>query len=326
MPSENVSPKISIGLPVRNASDTLEQCLSSILGQTMRDFELVVSDNASDDGTAELLQEAASKDARIKLHLLQENVGQHANMNLVFDRSSTPLFRWISADDWLEPDALESYVNVMAQRPDAIGTTSFFRIHADTGGIRYEEYRGNYPDGSDPVDRFSRVLWLFHAGEGKYDPFYAVYRREALLSTPRVRHSEEADWLLCLELALRGPILNIDRCLANRTRTYRAERNKGAYRIRMHPEDPEGARSSIFRFYRDMVGIIDEAGLQPQERSACVRALRRFTLSDGVRRGRQTVRWTAGRIVRRVPAGARYLERRAAPAGESPGDASAADS
>jgi glycosyltransferase involved in cell wall biosynthesis len=309
MRSEHV-PKISIGLPVRNGSDTLERCLTSILSQSMEDFEIVVSDNCSDDGTDELLRDFAQRDSRIQLDLLQRNVGQHANMNRVFDRSSAPLFRWISADDWLERNALGSYVDALGSRPDAIGTTSFFRIHADTGEVRYEEYRGDYPDSLDPVTRFRRILWFFHAGEGKYDPFYGVYRRDALLQTPRLRHSEEADWLLSLELALRGPILNIDRCLSNRTRTYGAERNKRAYRVRMHPEDPAGARSSIVRFYRDMVAIIDGVGLEPAQRDACVKELRKFTMSDALRRGRQTARWTVGGLIRRMPGGARLLEGR----------------
>jgi glycosyltransferase involved in cell wall biosynthesis len=278
----------------------------------MDDFEVVVSDNASDDGTDQLLRDFAKDDPRIKLELLQENIGQHANMNRVFDLSSAPLFRWISVDDWLEPNAVRSYLEAFEARPDAVGATSYFRIHTDAGGLRYEEYRGDYPDSADPVERFRRTLWLFHAGEGKFDPFYGVFRRETMLRTPRVRKSEEADWLLGLELSLLGPIVNIDRCLANRTRTYTAERNKQAYRVRMHPEDPGGARSSILRFYRDVVSIIDEAGLEPAQRAECVKELRRFTLSDSVRRGKQTFRWKVGGVIRRVPAGARMLERRAA--------------
>jgi glycosyltransferase involved in cell wall biosynthesis len=308
MRSEHVVPKISVGLPVRNASETLERCLGSLIGQDIEEFEVVVSDNDSDDGTDALLRQFAAQDQRVKIHLLDHNIGQHANMNLVFDRSSAPLFRWISADDWLEPSALGSYVDALAARPDAIGATSFFRIHADTGETHYEEFRGDYPDSPDPVTRFERILRLFHAGEAKYDPFYSTYRRETLLRTPRLRHSEEADWLLSLELALLGPIVNVDRCLTNRTRSYTTETDKRAYRVRMHPEDPEGARSSIVRFYKDMVEIIDGAGLQPAERNACVHALRRFAATDALRRGRQTFRWTVGRTIRRLPGGTRLLE------------------
>ena len=302
--------KISIGLPVRNGLDTIERCLTSILGQTMEDFEVVVSDNASDDGTSEILSRYAAEDPRIKLEILERNIGQHPNMNRVFDRASAPLFRWISADDWLEPDAAALYVDAMHSRPDAIGTTSFFRIHTDTGETRYEEYRGAYPDTPDPVERFSRMLSLFHAGDAVYDPFYGVYRRDALLGTPRIRHSEEADWLLVVELSFLGAIMNIDRCLTHRTRTYRSETDKARYRRRMHPEDPAGARSSIVRFRRDVTRMIDDADLTTPQRDACARILRRFAISDAWRRGRQVARWRVGAVVRRVPAGARMLDAR----------------
>ena len=56
---------LTIGLPVYNGERFLEQALGSILGQTFADFSLVVSDNASTDGTMEILEAHADRDDRI---------------------------------------------------------------------------------------------------------------------------------------------------------------------------------------------------------------------------------------------------------------------
>jgi glycosyltransferase involved in cell wall biosynthesis len=300
-------PSVSVGLAVRNGVGTIERCVTSILGQSLESVELIISDNASDDGTSEILERLAREDPRIKLDRLVSNIGQHGNMNRVFDLATAPLYRWISADDWLEERALAACVGALEARPDAIGATSYFRIHSDTGLTRYEEYRGEFPDAADPVRRLRRMLWFFHAGDAKYDPIYGVFRRSALLRTPRIRHSEQADWLLCAELALVGPIVNVDECLAHRTRTYAAETRRRAYRRRMHPDSPDAARSSALRFRRDMLQIIASADLSAAERKACSDLVFRFTLKDFVRRARQQMRWAGGRILRRVPGGDRLL-------------------
>lgn len=303
---------VSVGLAVRNGADTIERCVSSILGQDLVDLELVVSDNASDDGTGQLLERLAASDSRLKLERLDSNIGQHGNMNRVFDRSTAPLYRWISADDWLEPNALSSCVQALEERPDAVGATAYFVVHPDRGGTLYEEYRGEYPDGSDPVRRLTRMLWFFHAGDTKYDPIYGVYRRGTLLRTPRIRHSEQADWLLSAQLALLGPIVNVDSCLSHRTRTYATETQRRRYRARLHPEDPEGARSSVVRLRADLLALVDGAQLTEEQRRACARTIDRFIAADAVRRARQQARWAAGRIIRRTSTGRRLLDARRA--------------
>jgi glycosyltransferase involved in cell wall biosynthesis len=310
MDDGSLTPRIAIGLAVRNGSDTIERCVRSILDQDWTDLELIVSDNASDDGTSAILERLAAADPRVKLERLATNIGQHGNMNRVFDRATAPLYRWISADDWLEPNALSAYVDALDARPDAVGATAYFVVHPDRGGTVYEEYRGEFPDSPDPVRRLSRMLWFFHAGDTKYDPVYGVYRRAVLLETPRIRKSEQADWLLSAQLALLGPIVNVDSCLSHRTRTYATETQRRRYRARLHPEDPEGARSSVLRLRRDLLKIVAGAPLTGEQRKACSRMIVRFTLMDALRRTRQQARWAGGRVLRRTSAGRRFLDSR----------------
>ena len=68
-------PRLTIGLPVYNGQDFLPQALDALLGQSFRDFELIISDNASTDGTEEVCRRYAAQDDRIRYHRQPRNVG-----------------------------------------------------------------------------------------------------------------------------------------------------------------------------------------------------------------------------------------------------------
>ena len=78
-------PLISVGMPVYNESKWIEQSLDSLLAQTFQDFELIISDNASTDGTWSTLQEYAARDARIVLHRQPENRNALINFQFVLE-------------------------------------------------------------------------------------------------------------------------------------------------------------------------------------------------------------------------------------------------
>ena len=177
-------PALSIGLAVRNGRHFVGRCIELILSQDFTDLELVICDNASDDGTIGTLEDYARADRRIRLSVNQVNIGLHENMRRVLESSRGTFFRWISADDWLEPRCLSACVRALESRPDAIGVTTWFTIHTPDGSTRYEEYRGEFPNSPDPARRFERMLWFFHAGDAKYDPIYGIYRRDRLMRCP----------------------------------------------------------------------------------------------------------------------------------------------
>jgi glycosyltransferase involved in cell wall biosynthesis len=283
--SEN-SPALSIGLAVRNGRHFVERCIESILSQDFTDLELVVSDNASDDGTVGRLEEYARADRRLKLNVNQVNIGLHENMRRALDLSRGTFFRWISADDWLEPRCLSTCVRALESRPDAIGVTTWFTIHTPDGLTRYEEYPGEFPDSPDPARRFERMLWFFHAGDAKYDPIYGVYRRDRLMRTPFPRPSERTDWLISAELALLGPIIHVDERLASRTREYARGVDRAAFRRRLDPAHAEQLRTSARRLYRELYALAVSADLSEAQLRRCSWALRRFWVKEQIREAR----------------------------------------
>jgi glycosyltransferase involved in cell wall biosynthesis len=274
------SPTLSIGLAVRNGKQVIGRCIDSILSQDYADLELVISDNASDDGTIEILEDYARTDPRIALSVNEVNIGLYENMRRVLESSRGTLFRWISADDWLEPGCLSGCVRALESRPDAVGVTTWFTIHTPDGSSRYEEYRGEFPTSPDAARRFERMLWFFQAGDAKYDPVYGIYRREYLDRAHPLRPSERADWLLGAELALMGPIVHVHERLANRSRDYPGGVDRAAFRRRLDPLRADQLRSTPRRLYRELYALAVSADLSEAQLRRCRRALRRFWITE----------------------------------------------
>jgi glycosyltransferase involved in cell wall biosynthesis len=273
--SENI-PQLSVGLAVRNGQDSVGRCIESILRQDFADFEIVVSDNASDDRTVEAVAAYARADRRVKLSVNQVNIGLHENMNRVVRLSCGTFFRWISADDWLEQGYLLESVRALKANAEAVGVTTGFTIHTPAGGIRYEDFPGEFPTSSDPSRRFERMLWFYHAGDAKYDPSYGMYRRTRLIETRLLRPSERTDWLLCAELALKGPIIHLADRLSNRTRPPHLGDDRGQRRRRLDPVRADELKSPPGRVYRDLLDIAMSANLAPSQLRHCKTVLRRF--------------------------------------------------
>ena len=111
------APRVSIGLPVYNGEKYLRSALDSLLAQDYGDFELIVSDNASTDRTAEICEQCANNDERVRFLRSDRNLGAVANFNKVFGLSSGEYFMWAAHDDLWHP----SYISrcLMGLREDA---------------------------------------------------------------------------------------------------------------------------------------------------------------------------------------------------------------
>src|SRR5688572_28337892 len=96
------APLVSIGLPVYNGERFLSEALDSLLGQTLADFELIVSDNASTDRTAEICLAYAARDARVRYVRQQTNIGAIRNWNFVARQARGQYFKWASANDFCD--------------------------------------------------------------------------------------------------------------------------------------------------------------------------------------------------------------------------------
>jgi len=100
-------PKVSILIPVFNRKDFIAECIQSALNQTYTNFEIVVADNASDDGTWEICQKFAEKDRRVRIFRNETNVGPVRNWKCCFDWARGEFGKILFSDDSIVPQYLE---------------------------------------------------------------------------------------------------------------------------------------------------------------------------------------------------------------------------
>jgi len=106
-------PQVSIGMPVYNGEPFIQEALDSLLAQTFADFELIISDNASTDGTEAICREYAARDKRIRCVRQPENLGAAANFQFVLDEAVGEYFMWAAADDVWLPKFIETCMKLL---------------------------------------------------------------------------------------------------------------------------------------------------------------------------------------------------------------------
>src|SRR6266508_180906 len=96
---EREAPLVSIGMPVFNGQRFIRQALDSLLSMDYPNFELIISDNASTDGTAEICQDYAARDRRIRFYRNAKNEGAFGNFARVLALARGNYFMWAAHDD-----------------------------------------------------------------------------------------------------------------------------------------------------------------------------------------------------------------------------------
>lgn len=146
---EEKRPLVSIGVPVYNGGQFIEECLESILNQSYTNWECIVVDNCSKDNSNELIRDFLARDKRFRLFENKVFLSVLDNWNETFTHISdkSAYFKIVPADDWLFPDFLSEMVKVMEESPDA-GIGSSYRIDGlkvRGGGLDF--YQGNVFNG-----------------------------------------------------------------------------------------------------------------------------------------------------------------------------------
>ncbi len=219
-------PRVSFALPVYNGERFLARTLDDLLGQTMGDLEIVAFDNASTDGTADLLAEYARRDARLVVVRNATNVGALANANLATARARAPYVALAAYDDRHAPDfagTLADAIDADAGAVVAYGRQTLigddgrpFRFHpsvhawSDAGGNRYDYDGALERDlAGGPVERLRAVL----RSNDVNATIHGLFRREALARIGpggRLHRLHGSDRLVVAHAALLGRFAFVD--------------------------------------------------------------------------------------------------------------------
>lgn len=157
---------VSIIVPVYNAEKTIERCVSSILNQTYKDFELLLLDDGSEDDSGLICDAFAKKDMRIRV-LHKENTGVSDTRNRGIDMAEGEYLQFVDSDDWIIPEATGFFLRAATEHGCDMVIGDFYRVIGERvaqkgtiekdGILDREEYAANMM--RKPADFYYGVLW-----------------------------------------------------------------------------------------------------------------------------------------------------------------------
>ena len=247
---QNDMKKISIGLPVYNGENHIRKNLDSILAQTLKDFELIISDNASTDSTPAICKEYAKKDKRIRYIKQEKNIGMKENFAFVLQEAKHNYFVWTGVDDIMLPEFLEKNFNILESNSNFVGSISKTKAF-NNGNLNYEPIDSHFKKIFKKLYSFKKFEVKSTSGtfeerailclrKHMCNTLYSVFRTDELRKGFVYEKFHGSDWALCLNVLKYGNIHVIDEFLLHKF------------------EGGEGSRGVIYlaRVFNEGIGII----------------------------------------------------------------------
>lgn len=200
-------PRVTVGLPVFNGEAYLVEAIESVLGQTFTDFELIISDNGSTDGTAAICHAYAARDPRVRYVRSPRNRGAAWNYNRLVELAQGDYFRWLAADDALAPTLLEKSVFILDSYPRVVLAFTWTQ-DIDAAGRPLQVKRSTVgADAARPHARFRGLANVvpWHNCE----EVFGLMRTAILRQTVMIAPYTDSDRTLLAELGLYGPFYEI---------------------------------------------------------------------------------------------------------------------
>lgn len=177
----SATPLVTIGMPVYNGERFIQEALQSICAQTFPHFILKVSDNASTDGTKDLVLKYAQQDPRIRYHRNATNVGAESNFLSVAEDIQTPFFMWFACDDILDAEFLSTAVALL-EKELRYGMAFSGIVNVDSQNRVIRQY-SELPELSGPATTKTIARYVArHEIMGKANLIYSLYRTPILNS------------------------------------------------------------------------------------------------------------------------------------------------
>lgn len=181
-----VMSQISVIIPVYNAEKTIIKCLNSIQEQTFKDFEALLINDGSKDGSAEICEDFCAKDNRFKL-ITQENAGPSKARNRGIDESGSKYLAFVDSDDYIEPNMLEE---LYAAAEKANADVTICGYYTESNNRINSVYSSKYKPGVYCGEGYRKIVVdAIDIGVSGNIPPYSCVRlvRRECLENPRLR-------------------------------------------------------------------------------------------------------------------------------------------
>jgi glycosyltransferase involved in cell wall biosynthesis len=206
------TPLVSVGVPVYNGEKYLAGALDSLCAQDYSELEIIISDNASTDETADICAEYAKRDGRIQYFRNVDNLGAVPNFNRLVGLARGDFFLWAAHDDRWLPGFISACVGRLLDKPDAVACYTRYQPIGSSG-----QKIGSAPEVIENLEqtvraRWQRMLscWPLHAA------IYGVLRTSAMRRTRLIQTSIGCDLVFMTELAVHGQVVQVPEVLAEK--------------------------------------------------------------------------------------------------------------
>lgn len=173
---------LTIGMPVYNDIMFVEQSIKSILDQKNVNFILIISDDGSTDGSAEICLKYAKEDKRINYIRQQKNLGISKNMAFLLGLADTPYFMWAADDDLWDPYFASELIQLLQNNPEAISAFSIYNEINETNEITDKIVDINYANNN----RYKRLVYFIKNANDGFG--YGVFK------TNKIKHVTFPVW------------------------------------------------------------------------------------------------------------------------------------
>lgn len=208
---------ISLIIPLFNREDIIRETVESVLKQTYQDFELIIVDDGSSDGSAAIVKTYLS-DKRIKFFKRSNKFlpGGNGARNYGFEIAKGDYIKWLDSDDLLAPECLEEQMNIIKNAENKIDVvfcrSKTFSIEK-SGRLKWGRFwHSNYPTNEESVQQ---ILNSFIIGEFRFSNNDGLWDKKFLKTAPyneKLKNSQE--WLMIIEaLTLKPNIYFLDKTL-----------------------------------------------------------------------------------------------------------------
>ena len=281
-----IVPRVTIGLPVYNGEKFIAEAISSILGQTFGDFELIVSDNVSTDQTGAICRDFARKEERIRYVRNEVNIGAAPNFNGIVAKAQGEFFKWMAHDDVIMPDFLAQCVTALDDNLEAVLACPRVRFINEVGDLLDNYISPFRTDDPDPVVRFGETLYGHRCFE-----VFGLIRLHQLKKTKLIYGYNHGDGVLLSHLALMGKFIAIpeelflSRCHQNQSMYVFGITNAGgkydheAYARWFDPRHINKVPRSYSKGLVDYATMVSTTPLPALQRLACYQLLSRWLLA-----------------------------------------------
>ena len=210
--NENAKPLVSIGMPIFNGlsknhkfNTDIRKALNSILNQTYKNLEIIISDNCSTDDTVNVINEIIKDDKRVKFFRQNKPLGPAENFSFVLSKASGKYFKWNCHDDFVSNNFIEKNLNFLEMNKNFVFSSS-----STCYDFEYSS-RKNILSFDFEKSTYNRIKDFHKYRSVCLSMIYGLIRRENLMNTIKFTKNYLAiDWIVVLELLFQGYFKSID--------------------------------------------------------------------------------------------------------------------